>query len=162
MVFVTGGGPGSARPLSSTPFWPKSREIRTSASGAASVSSSLVRPSLTCRCSRPSAGSRAGAEGRALVSLLRRQAPTWLVQIPAFVEEAERDLLIRRGHGATPERMARELSEALKALCAESPLLLWLEDLHWSNPPTVDLLAMLARRRAAARLLVVGTYRSAM
>ena len=32
-------------------------------------------------------------------------------------------LLIRRGHGATPERMARELSEALEALCADSPLL---------------------------------------
>ena len=101
------------------------------------------------------------AEGRALVSLLRRQAPTWLVQIPALIEEAERDLLIRRGHGATPERMARELSEALEALCAESPLLLWLEDLHWGDPSTVDLLAMLARRRAPARLLVVGTYRPA-
>ena len=82
-------------------------------------------------------------EGRALVSLLRRQAPTWLVQIPALIEEAERDLLIRRGHGATPERMARELSEVLEALCAESPLLLWLEDLHWGNPSTVNLLAML-------------------
>ena len=81
--------------------------------------------------------------------------------MPAFVEEAERDLLSRRGHGATPERMARQLSEALEALTAESPLILWLEDLHWGDPSTVDLLAMLARRRAPARLLVVGTYRPA-
>jgi DNA-binding winged helix-turn-helix (wHTH) protein len=101
------------------------------------------------------------AEGPALISLLRRQAPTWLVQIPAFLEEAERDLPIRRGHGATPERMARELSTALEALCAESPLILWLDDLHWGDPSTVDALAMLARRREPARLLVVGTYRPA-
>ena len=100
-------------------------------------------------------------EERALIPLLRRQAPTWLVQMPAFIEEAERDLLNRRGHGATPERMARELSEALEALTAESPLILWLEDLHWGDPSTVDLLAMLARRREPARLLVLGTYRPA-
>ena len=100
-------------------------------------------------------------EGRALIPLLRRQAPSWLVQMPAFIEEAERDLLSRRGRGATPERMARELSEALEALSAESPLILWLEDLHWGDPSTVDLLAMLARRREPARLLVLGTYRPA-
>jgi hypothetical protein len=49
----------------------------------------------------------------------------------------------------------------LEALTAESPLVLWLEDLHWSDLSTVDALAMLARRREPARLLVVGTYRPA-
>src|SRR5262249_38128431 len=33
-------------------------------------------------------------------------------------------------------------------------------DLHWSDPSTVEALAMLARRREPARLLVVGTYRA--
>ena len=43
-----------------------------------------------------------------------------------------------------------------------SPLLvLWLEDLHWSDAATLDLLAALARRREPARLLIVGTYRPA-
>ncbi len=41
------------------------------------------------------------------------------------------------------------------------PLVLLLEDLHWSDSATIDLLAMLARRREAARLLVLGTYRPA-
>ena len=57
--------------------------------------------------------------------------------------------------------MARELAGALEALTAERPLVLWLEDLHWSDLSTVDALAMLARRREPARLLVVGTYRPA-
>jgi predicted ATPase len=34
-----------------------------------------------------------------------------------------------------------------------------LEDLHWSDTSTVEALAWLARRREAARLLVLGTYR---
>ncbi|MGH8471402.1 MAG: AAA family ATPase, partial [Gammaproteobacteria bacterium] len=101
------------------------------------------------------------AEGRALIPLLRRQAPTWLLQMPGSLEEAEREALSRQLHGSTQERMARELAEALEVLTAESPLVLGLEDLHWSDLSTVDLLAMLARRRAPARLLVVGTYRPA-
>jgi DNA-binding winged helix-turn-helix (wHTH) protein len=101
------------------------------------------------------------AEGRALIPLLRRQAPTWLLQMPRFLEEAELDRLSRRVYGVTAERMARELAETLEVLTAESPLVLWLEDLHWSDLSTVDLLAMLARRREPAHLLVVGTYRPA-
>jgi predicted ATPase len=34
-----------------------------------------------------------------------------------------------------------------------------LEDLHWSDYSTLGLLAVLARRREASRLLLLGTYR---
>jgi tetratricopeptide (TPR) repeat protein len=34
-----------------------------------------------------------------------------------------------------------------------------LEDLHWSDYATLDLLSFLARRREPARLLIIGTYR---
>ena len=43
----------------------------------------------------------------------------------------------------------------------EQPLVLVLEDLHWSDAATLDLLAWLARRREPARLLLIGTYRPA-
>jgi predicted ATPase len=55
--------------------------------------------------------------------------------------------------------MLRELAEALERLTARPPLLLVLEDLHWCDASTLDLLAMLAGRREPARLLVLGTYR---
>jgi predicted ATPase len=51
------------------------------------------------------------------------------------------------------------MAEALEALTAERPLVLVLEDLHWSDAATLDLLSFLARRREAARLLVISTYR---
>jgi hypothetical protein len=55
--------------------------------------------------------------------------------------------------------MLRELAETLDALAIAQPLVLVLEDLHWSDHATLDLLVWLARRREPPRLLVVGTYR---
>jgi DNA-binding winged helix-turn-helix (wHTH) protein/predicted ATPase len=99
--------------------------------------------------------------GQELIALLVRQAPTWVVHMPWLVTEAELDALQRRVMGATQERMLREMAEAIAAWTAERPLILVLEDLHWSDHATLDLLAWLARRPEPARLLVLGTYRPA-
>jgi DNA-binding winged helix-turn-helix (wHTH) protein len=95
------------------------------------------------------------------VAVLSRLAPTWLVQMPALVDSGDRDDLQRRALGGTRERMLREAAEALEAVAAGRPLVLLLEDLHWADPSTVDLLEWLARRPTPARLLVAGTYRPA-
>src|SRR5207247_8312970 len=50
------------------------------------------------------------------------------------------------------------MAEAMEVLTVERPLVLWLEDLHWSDYSTLDWLAFVARRREPARLLVIGTY----
>jgi DNA-binding winged helix-turn-helix (wHTH) protein/tetratricopeptide (TPR) repeat protein len=94
-----------------------------------------------------------------LLTLLRKHAPTWLAQMPWLLDSAERDALERDLLGATRERMLREMAEAFEALTAEAPLVLVLEDLHWSDTATVDLVSLLARRKEPARLLVIGTYR---
>jgi predicted ATPase/DNA-binding winged helix-turn-helix (wHTH) protein len=99
--------------------------------------------------------------GEALPRVLKQYAPTWLAQLPALLTDDELDAVQRRAQGTTRERMLRELSEALDAFSMEAPLVLLLEDLHWSDAATIDLLAMLARRRDAARLLILGTYRPA-
>jgi predicted ATPase len=67
--------------------------------------------------------------------------------------------LDRRARGATRERTVRELGEALEALASDRTLEIILEDLHWADVATLDFLGYLARRRATARLLIVGTYR---
>ena len=61
--------------------------------------------------------------------------------------------------GTARERMLREMAEFVEALGAEIPLVLVLEDLHWSDPSTVDLLSLIAVRPEPARLLVLATYR---
>jgi DNA-binding winged helix-turn-helix (wHTH) protein len=94
------------------------------------------------------------------IRVLRTHAPTWLVQLPWLEQRGDREALRRELLGVTKERMLREMAEALEVLSSATPVLLVLEDLHWSDYSTLDLLAMLARRQEAARLLVVGTYRS--
>ena len=98
-------------------------------------------------------------DGTQLIALLQQHAPTWLVQMPALLSPEELDALQRKTAGVTRERMLRELAEALEVITAERPLVLVLEDLHWSDVSTLDLLSMLARRQEPARLLLIGTYR---
>lgn len=101
------------------------------------------------------------ADGDLLLALLRHRAPTWLVHMPCLLTAADRALLQEETRGATHERMVREIAQVLDTLTAERLLLLILEDLHWSDYATLDLLAFLARRRTTARLMILGTYRPA-
>ena len=55
--------------------------------------------------------------------------------------------------------MLRQLAEAVEALAASQPLVIVLEDLHWSDASTLNWLAYIARRRSPSQLLIVGTYR---
>jgi DNA-binding winged helix-turn-helix (wHTH) protein/predicted ATPase len=98
-------------------------------------------------------------DGPRLVALLRQQAPSWLLQLPALLSPGEYEALQRYAGGTTRERMLRELAEAMEALTAVRPCVLVLEDLHWSDTATIEWLAYMARRRGPARLLVLGTYR---
>lgn len=100
-----------------------------------------------------------GAGGGEVLDLLRASAPTWLSQMP-WIAGAER----QRGTSADEQpansgRMLREFAALTERLGAKSPVVVVLEDLHWSDPSTVDLLSYLAARPEAARLMIVGTYR---
>ena len=105
--------------------------------------------------------SRLGQEpgGERVIELLNRFAPTWLAQMPALLTPEERVRLQSEMQGVTQQRMLREMTQALEALAAEAPLVLLLEDLHWSDFSTLELISAIARRSEPARLLIVGTYR---
>ena len=102
-----------------------------------------------------------GPEGAHFLTWLQQHAPSWLGQMPALLPDADRDAFQRLARDATQARMLRELAEALEYLTVERPLILILEDLHWSDGATLDWLAYVARRRDPARLLVLATYRPA-
>ncbi len=103
---------------------------------------------------------RASASG-GLVDLLRRVAPTWLLQLPRLLTGEEHDELRRVLAGSVGDRMVRELLSFTEELTADRTLVLVLEDLHWSDHATIAALAALAARRDTARLLIVATYRPA-
>ena len=96
-----------------------------------------------------------------IAPILAKRAPTWWVQFPSLVKVEKREALQREILGATRERMVREICEALEAITADNPLVLILEDLHWVDDSTLDLISALARRREPAKLMLLGTYRPA-
>jgi DNA-binding winged helix-turn-helix (wHTH) protein/predicted ATPase len=98
-------------------------------------------------------------QGAHVIEVLRRQAPAWLAQMPGLAPSADQQNPNAQTGIPTRERMLREMAEAIEALASASPLLLILEDLHWSDYSTLDLLSYVSRRRDPARLMVIGTYR---
>jgi len=99
------------------------------------------------------------AGGERTVELLNRFAPTWLSQMSALLTPEQSARLQAQTQGVTQQRMLREMAQALEALATELPLVLLLEDLHWSDFSTLELISAVARRGEPARLLILGTYR---
>ncbi len=97
--------------------------------------------------------------GERILATLHRLAPAWLAQMPSLVSAEDRVRLQGQSQGITQQRMLREMAEALEALSSETPLILLLEDLHWSDYSTLDLIGAIARRSEPARLMILGTYR---
>jgi len=75
---------------------------------------------------------RRAPEGTRVVDVLQQYAPSWLVHLPAFSSTSEAEELQRRSSG-TRERMLRELAEAVEVLTTACPLILVLDDVHWSD-----------------------------
>lgn len=57
------------------------------------------------------------------------------------------------------ERMMFSILEALRVESSKAPVIMRVEDLHWADPSSLQLLLFLARSMRGLRLLVVGTYR---
>jgi DNA-binding winged helix-turn-helix (wHTH) protein/tetratricopeptide (TPR) repeat protein len=93
------------------------------------------------------------------VQLLAKHAPTWLLQFPSLVKADQREMLHRDTLGATRERMVREICETLDVITADRTLILVLEDLHWADLSTLDVVSSCARRQGPSRLLLIGTLR---
>jgi len=65
--------------------------------------------------------------------------------------------------GGEPERflLCEGVASLVTQLAEERPILLWLDDLHWADPPSLVLLRHLAAALGGARVLVVATLRPA-
>lgn len=98
-----------------------------------------------------------GPSRAATVRALMNLAPTWAAQMAEL--RTEQREIPPAPIDVARSRMVREGNNLLEALGAERPLLLILEDLHWADYATVDLLSALCRRRSASKLMLVVTYR---
>ena len=102
-----------------------------------------------------------GADAEDVLMLMRRCAPSWLLQFPSWIGDNERDALSAAARGADAARMRRELADLLSALSADRPLVLVLEDMHWCDASSAAALAFIARDERLGRLLVIASFRRA-
>jgi len=97
--------------------------------------------------------------GEIVTDHLKRLAPSWLVQLPRLLSYEELQTLREQTPHVTRERMLRELAETIEIIATQIPFVLFLEDLHWSDYSTLDLISYMARRRPACSFMLIGTYR---
>ncbi len=78
----------------------------------------------------------------------------WLRQTPNFVEpEVVSDPEVAQF------RLFDAYTSYLKAIASQAPLVVALDDLHWADKPTLQLLQHVARELSRMRVLIVGNYR---
>jgi predicted ATPase len=93
-----------------------------------------------------------GPDGAAVAESLKRLAPTWYAQTVPLAAQAPT---------SSQERLKRELIAFLQEVGRRRPVVFFLDDLHWADASTVDLLAYLGSRAGGLRLLLLVTYRPA-
>ncbi|WP_419759133.1 ATP-binding protein [Acidisoma sp.] len=102
-----------------------------------------------------------GVDGEVVLEALLTIAPTWAAQLPGVPSAAGRAVPPPVGVTSTASRMVREFADLVENISKRRPIVLMVEDAHWSDHSTIDVLSALARRRSNGRFLVIATYRPA-
>ncbi len=99
-------------------------------------------------------------EGDSLSQVIKQFAPNIFSHVAPFAANDSRlDQSLAESKAVSQERLKRELVAVVRGLSQVSPLLLFLDDLHWADTSTIDLLAYLSSHCVSLRVLIVLTYR---
>ncbi len=97
-----------------------------------------------------------GPGGPTAARYLRTLAPSWFAELGPAPRGGHPD---DAAPAWTQTRLKRELIAFLTELSRRAPVVLFIDDIHWADLPTADLLAYLGRHCPGMRLLVIVTYR---
>jgi DNA-binding SARP family transcriptional activator/predicted ATPase len=100
---------------------------------------------------------RADARG-VIARLLTDLAPNWYKQV-APVLQPDAAPALAAVQAASQERLKRELNAFLREVCRVRPFVLFLDDVHWADASTIDILGYIANQMGTAQMVVVTTYR---
>lgn len=111
---------------------------------------------------------KSGSNWERLRRSLQESAPEWIALVPTVggalaaawrVFKQGGELL--GGHGAQDlNRRIVQYIEALGRLSEDSPILIWIDDLHWADAATLNLLSALFEQSRRLRVMIVLTMRS--
>jgi predicted ATPase len=101
-----------------------------------------------------------GEGGASRARVMKLLAPTWYLQLaPLAADDPVLARVLAEAKETSQERRKRELGVFLTEVSRQRPLVVFLDDIHWADPSSVDLLAYLGSKCAGLRLLLVLTYR---
>ena len=91
---------------------------------------------------------------------MKTDAPAWYAQVASpSGDSRESASLLDEVKDATQERLKREFVACLREVSGSRPLIVFIDDLHWADVSTVDLLNYLSGVLDGMNVLVVVTYR---
>lgn len=102
---------------------------------------------------------KSGPDRELVQTALATAGPAWQAMTTSSTDALAR--VTAEGGQLSQGRLKREFRAWLEALSRERPVLLFLDDLHWADESTVDLLSYLGQDLASMRVLLLGTYRPA-
>ena len=83
-----------------------------------------------------------------LVRVVKSVAPNWYAQVRSSSDDQSAARALAEAGAGSPHRMKREMAALLEEASRLHPVVLFLDDLHWGDASTVDLLGYLADRLA--------------
>ena len=100
-----------------------------------------------------------GQAGRAVTRLMKRDVPLWYRQVISEpTERSARDSAPEVGP-ISQERLKREFVTFLQEVSQSRPLVLFIDDMHWADVSTVDLLGYIGANLESLPILIVAAYR---
>jgi len=135
----------------------------------------LTRAGESCfiargRCSERLAGSEAylpllealdsllqGPAQAVAVRTMKALAPAWFAQVASTEHDGRGNQ--QQLQPVSQEQLKRQLGSLLRELSHTAPVILFLDDLHWADTSTIDVLAYLATKFTELRLFVIVSYR---
>ena len=114
----------------------------------------------------------ADKEDNTLTEGLRRivtdVAPDWIAVIPVIGDviaaatrtiQATRREFSDQGTGIDTQRRMVQYTNVFNQMAQTVPLLLWIDDLHWSDRATLNLISFLADHASDSRIMLIAAYR---
>jgi tetratricopeptide (TPR) repeat protein len=158
MVFVTGeAGIGKTRLIEELEKYARTMKVRTLA-GRCPPRQGVYPYQAFVEAIRSFFEYEGVTTGKKLDQFIRERAPELKTQLPVirlFLNITDKETVTIE----SKEQLWDAISRLIVKIAQERPFILFIDDLHWADESTLQLLQYSARNTLASRLMIIGTYR---